>query len=173
MAQGDYSIQNQSFPSFRSDLNDTLSAINTSNSGSSRPSSAVAGTIWLDTSGGATAHVLKFYDGSDDINLATINTTANTVDFIDSSVSFTSPLAIAGSSSAGAELRIPEDTDNGSNYVALKAPNTIGSNLTLTLPSADATSSGQALVSDGSGTLSFADGGISTGKSIAMAIVFG
>jgi len=39
--------------------------------------------------------------------------------------------------------------------------------------SADATSSGQALVSDGSGTLSFADGGISTGKSIAMAIVFG
>ena len=41
------------------------------------------------------------------------------------------------------------------------------------LPTADATSSGQALVSDGSGNLSFADAGISTGKAIAMAIVFG
>jgi len=57
MAQGDYLIQNQSFPSFRSDLNDTLEAINTSNSGTSRPSSAVAGTVWLDTSGAATAQL--------------------------------------------------------------------------------------------------------------------
>jgi len=32
---------------------------------------------------------------------------------------------------------------------------------------------GQALVTDGSGTLSFDDAGISTGKAIAMAIVFG
>ena len=63
-----------------------MSAINSSNSGTSRPSSAVAGTIWLDTSGGATAYALKFFDGSDDITLANINTTANTVDFIDSGV---------------------------------------------------------------------------------------
>ena len=86
MAQNDYNIPNQSFPSFRSDLNDALSAINSSNSGTSRPSSAVAGTIWLDTSGGVTANVLKFYDGGADISLATINTTANTVDWIDSTV---------------------------------------------------------------------------------------
>jgi len=88
MAQHDYNIANASFPSVRSDINDVLSAINTSNSGTSRPSGAVAGTIWLDTSGGATAHILKFYDGGADINLATINTTANTVDFTDSSVTF-------------------------------------------------------------------------------------
>ena len=86
MAQDDYNIPNQSFPSFRSDLNSALSAINSCNSGTSRPSSAVAGTIWLDTSGGVTAYVLKFFDGSDDITLANINTTANTVDFVDSSV---------------------------------------------------------------------------------------
>lgn len=86
MAQHDYDIANQSFPSFRSDLNSVLDAINSSNSGSSRPSSAVAGTIWLDTSGGVTAYALKFFDGSDDITLANINTTANTVDFVDSSV---------------------------------------------------------------------------------------
>ena len=88
MAQHDYNIANASFPTVRSDINDVLSAINTSNSGSSRPSGAVAGTIWLDTSGGATAHTLKFYDGADDISLATINTTANTVNWLDSSVSF-------------------------------------------------------------------------------------
>ena len=86
MAQHDYDIANQSFPAFRTDLNNVLEAINTSNSGTSRPSGAVAGTIWLDTSGGATANTLKFYDGADDISLANINTTANTVDWLDSSV---------------------------------------------------------------------------------------
>ena len=85
MAQGDYLIQNQSFPSFRSDLNSTLEAINTSNSGTSRPSSAVAGTVWLDTTN-ATNPTLKFYDGSDDISLATLDYTANTVNWLDSSV---------------------------------------------------------------------------------------
>ena len=87
MAQHDYDIANQSFPSFRSDLNSVLEAINTSNSGTSRPSSAVAGTIWLDTTS-ATTPTLKFYDGADDISLATIDYTANTVNWLDSSVSF-------------------------------------------------------------------------------------
>ena len=41
-----------------------------------------------------------------------------------------------------------------------------------TLPGSDG-SSGQALTTNGTGTLSFADAGISTGKAIAMAIVFG
>jgi len=86
MAQHDYNIANASFPTVRTDINNVLSAVNSSNSGSSRPSSAVAGTIWLDTSGAATAQLLKLYDGADDITLATINFTANTVDFTDSSV---------------------------------------------------------------------------------------
>jgi hypothetical protein len=87
MAQGDYNVQNQGFPAFRSDLNSTLSAINSSNSGTSRPSSAVAGTVWLDTTS-ATTPTLKFYDGADDISLATLDYTANTVNWLDSSVSF-------------------------------------------------------------------------------------
>nr|BAR28236.1 hypothetical protein [uncultured Mediterranean phage uvMED] len=87
MAQHDYNIANASFPTVRSDINDVLSAINSSNSGTSRPSSAVAGTIWLDTSGAATAQLLKLYDGAADITLATVNFTANTVDFQDSAVS--------------------------------------------------------------------------------------
>jgi hypothetical protein len=64
-----------------------------------------------------------------------------------------------------------EDTTGGQ-YVALKAPATISSSFSLNLPTADGTS-GQAIVTDGSGNLSFAAAGISTGKAIAMAIVFG
>ena len=79
----DFTIANQSFPSFRSDLNTVLGAINTSNSGSSRPSSAVSGTFWLDTTT-STAPILKFFDGSDDITFATFNTTSNTVNVSDS-----------------------------------------------------------------------------------------
>jgi len=84
MATHDYNIENQGFPAFRTDLNNVLTAINTSNSGTSRPTSAVAGTIWLDNSGDATAHLLKFFDGTDDILLGTINTTANSIDWADS-----------------------------------------------------------------------------------------
>jgi len=85
MAQSDLTIQNQSFPSFRSDLNDALTALNTTQSGTSRPSSAVAGTIWLDTTN-ATSPTLKLYDGGDDISLATLDYSANTVNWLDSSV---------------------------------------------------------------------------------------
>ena len=87
MAQHDYDIANQSFPAFRTDLNNVLDAINTSNSGTSRPSGAVAGTIWLDTTS-ATTPTLKYYDGADDISLATLDHTANTVNWLDSSISF-------------------------------------------------------------------------------------
>ena len=86
MAQHDYDIANQGFPAFRSDLNNVLEAINTNNSGTSRPSSAVAGTIWLDTTN-ATNPTLKLYDGADDISLATFDYSANTVNWLDSVVS--------------------------------------------------------------------------------------
>jgi hypothetical protein len=55
------------------------------------------------------------------------------------------------------ELRFG-DADS-SNYVAFKAPTTVGSNVTWTLPSADAGVSGYALVSDSAGTLSWAAAG--------------
>lgn len=77
-----------------------------------------------------------------------------------------------GTSTSQGRLRLYEDTDSGSNYVQLEAPSSISSTFTLTLPAADGTS-GQALVTDGSGNLSFGSAGISTGKAIAMAIVFG
>ena len=87
MAQHDMNIANQSFPDFRTDLNNSLSAINSMHSGTSRPSGAVAGTLWLDTTNsGSNSLEIKFFDGSDDISFATVNTSANTINFIDSAV---------------------------------------------------------------------------------------
>ena len=88
MAQHDMNIANQGFPAFRSDLNNALSAINSFQSGTSRPSGAVSGTIWLDTTS-ATTPTLKYYDGADDISLATLDHSANTVNWLDSTVSIT------------------------------------------------------------------------------------
>ncbi len=85
----DVSLSNQGFSAFRTELNNILAALNSMHSGTSRPSSAVVGTIWLDTTNsGSNSLDIKFYDGSDDISFATVNTSANTINFIDSTVSF-------------------------------------------------------------------------------------
>ena len=62
-------------------------------------------------------------------------------------------VGIANGATGPGEIRIFEDTDNGSNYVGLNA-GSISSSFTLTLPTADG-SSGQFLKTDGSGALSF------------------
>jgi len=58
-----------------------------------------------------------------------------------------------------ADLRFGEATANGSNFVAFQAPAAIASDITWTLPSADAAISGYALVSDAAGTLSWSKAG--------------
>ena len=184
MAQHDYNLANQGFSSFRSDLNNALSAIQTTNSGTSLPTGAVAGQIWLDTTN-ATSPTLKFYDGTDSISLATINYTANTVDWLDSSVTITglstsatgtvltltdtahttSVNMILGNNTA---LRFNELTANGSNYIGLKAPASLSADLTFTLPATDGTV-GQVLQTNGSGVLSFATVGSLAWQSIVTA----
>lgn len=67
-------------------------------------------------------------------------------------------------------LRLQDTT--GGEYIGLRAPGTVTVSTTFTLPDGDG-SSGEALITDGSGNLSFGSAGISTGKAIAMAIVFG
>ena len=59
-----------------------------------------------------------------------------------------------GDATNGAKIRLNEATNNGSNYVELRAANSISNNLALTLPPADGTS-GQAIITNGSGTLTF------------------
>jgi hypothetical protein len=85
MAQHDYIISNQGFPATRADINNVLNSIATLNSGTSAPATQYAGQMWLDTTT-ATNWILYIYDGSDNIQLATINTSTNTVNFIDSAL---------------------------------------------------------------------------------------
>jgi len=130
MAQhSDYNIANQGFPAFRTDLNNVLSAINTLNSGTSRPASAVANSLWLDTTT-STAPTLKYYDGADDISLATIDHVANTVNWLDSTVSITGLATTATGTvltltdthlNSTVSIRLPNATaiadDSGNEYI--------------------------------------------------------
>ena len=100
------------------------------------------------------------------ITLATFNQTTDTVNFLDNSIA--TPLEVTGNATAGAEIRLPEDTDNGSHYVALKAASSIASNVTFILPSADG-ASGQVLQTDGSQNLSF----VTVEDPTALAIALG
>src|SRR5210317_343802 len=63
-------------------------------------------------------------------------------------------LNIGNSTTVGGTLKLNEGTNNGSNFIALKAPNSVTSSTTFTLPDGDG-SSGQFLTTDGSGNLSF------------------
>ena len=82
----DYTLSNIGFSAFRTELNSILGAVNTLNAGTSAPGSVAAGSLWLDTTS-ATTPTLKFYDGSDQISLCTFNYSANTVNWLDSTVS--------------------------------------------------------------------------------------
>ena len=60
----------------------------------------------------------------------------------------------SGNATNGAKIRLNEATNNGNSYIELRAANSISSNLALTLPPSDGTS-GQAIITNGSGTLTF------------------
>ena len=61
---------------------------------------------------------------------------------------------VGNGSTSGGSIKLMEDSDNGSNSVALKAPDTLASNVSFVLPSSDG-SANQVLGTDGSGNLSF------------------
>ena len=71
---------------------------------------------------------------------------------------------VGNGSSAGASLQLMEDSDNGSHFIGLKSPDSVGSSVTYTLPGSDG-SNGQVLSTNGSGTLSF----VSTTSTLAGA----
>ena len=178
MANHDYVIANQGFPSFRSDLNSVLQAVVSNNSSASEPSTKYAYQMWYETD--TNNWYMRNADNDAWITLATFNQTNDTVNFIDSSstvagistsasatvltlangsvaINPAGFVSVGGAATQAGEIRFLEDTDNGSNYIALRA-GTIGTNVTLTLPTA-AGSNGQFLKTDGSGNLSFADAG--------------
>jgi len=67
-------------------------------------------------------------------------------------------VGVGGNSNAAGEIRIFEDTDNGSNYVGFSAPN-VTTSRTYIFPAADG-SSGTQLTTDGSGNLSWSSAGV-------------
>jgi hypothetical protein len=66
-----------------------------------------------------------------------------------------SSINIGNSASLGGEIRFNEGTNNGTFFIGLKAPNSIATSKTFTLPGTDGTT-GQFLKTDGSGNLAFA-----------------
>ena len=79
--------------------------------------------------------------------------TANSALTVDSNLAIDT-LNIGNSTTVGGSLKLNEGTNNGTNYIALKAPNAVTSTTTFVLPDGDG-SSGQFLQTDGSGNLSF------------------
>ena len=79
MAQvSDYTLDNQGFASFRTELNNILAAIITSNLGTSAPSSVAQGTVWIDSS---SSGVLKLMmnDGTDNVELLQVDISSNSI----------------------------------------------------------------------------------------------
>jgi len=62
---------------------------------------------------------------------------------------------IGNSATVGGTVKLNEGTNNGSNFIGLKAPNAVTTTTTFTLPDGDGTA-GQFLKTDGSGNLDFA-----------------
>jgi hypothetical protein len=64
MSQHDLTIANQGFPAFRSDLNNALQALGSTQAGSSAPSPTFAHQMWIDTS--SAPNVLKIRNADND-----------------------------------------------------------------------------------------------------------
>ncbi len=79
--------------------------------------------------------------------------TANSSVIVDSNSAIDS-LIVGNDASAGGTIKINEGTNNGTNFVGLKAGNNLAASTTFTLPTADG-SAGQFIKLDGSGNLAF------------------
>ena len=190
MAQHDYDIGNQSGSAFRSDLNNALAAIVSVNSGSSDPAVMYAYQLYADTTNnllkqrnaGNSGWVTIGTLGTTNLGLAALASPTftgtpsaptaaagtNTTQIATTAFVVSSFLPLAGGTVTG-NIKLNAQSDirfadaDSSNYVALQAPTTVATDLTLTLPATDG-SSGQALTTNGSGALAFATiGGVPTG----------
>jgi uncharacterized protein YjbI with pentapeptide repeats len=124
-----------------------------------------SGTLsWVAAGGGGTGDVVGPASSTDNAFARFDLTTGKLLQNSNATLSdagapiFVGSVDISGTSSSGADIKLYEDTDNGTNYVAFKAAANIASNVTWTLPAADGTN-GQVLSTDGSGTLAWSAGG--------------
>ena len=152
MATHDYNIANQGFPAFRTDLNNALAAIVSNNSNATAPATTFAHMIWVDTA--ANPSILKIRNADNDawITIGEIDQTGDKFNLKCANATILENLTI----NAQGDLRLA-DSDS-SHYLAFQAPATVTANVTWTLPATDGTAN-QALVTNGSGTLSWATSG--------------
>lgn len=107
MSQNDFTIANQGFPAFRSDLNGALQALASTSSGTSAPSTTFAYQLWIDTTT-TTANILYIRNAANDgnIEIGRINQTSGKFIF--------SETAQFEDGSAGApSISFISDTDTG------------------------------------------------------------
>ena len=102
---------------------------------------------------GSTVKVIGGKSFNDKLDHTDGTLTASSAVLVDSN-SAIDDFNIGNNATTGGSLKLKEGTNNGTDHVALKAPNALNSSVTFTLPSADG-SSGQFLKTNGSGTLSF------------------
>src|SRR5210317_627261 len=93
----------------------------------------------------------KYFTQLTDHALGTL--TASSALLVDSNKAI-DEIFIGNSSTVGGTLKLNEGTNNGTNFIGLKAPNAVTTTTTFTLPDGDG-SNGQFLKTDGSGNLSF------------------
>ena len=63
-------------------------------------------------------------------------------------------MIVGNSATNGGQIKFNEGTNNGTNFIGLKSPNSVGATTTFTLPNGDG-SAGQFMKTDGAGNLSF------------------
>ena len=112
MAQHDYTIDNQTFPSYRTDHNNSLSAIVSNNSGSSQPTTMYAYQWWYDTS----SNILKIRNADNDawINIGTFNQTTDSVTLVGTEATLPT---ITGISPTAIDNTASNIVITGTNYV--------------------------------------------------------
>ena len=120
----------------------------------SKAGGTMTGQLLIDDSNSAAAPALSF---DTDTDLGLFRKSANIMGFASSGIEQILFDANGITLQAQNDLRFADN--DSSNYVGFQAPATVSSSLTWTLPSADAAVSGYALVSDASGTLSWAAAG--------------
>ena len=172
MSQNDFTIANQTFPNTRADINSALQALASTSSGSSAPSTTFANQLFYDTSN----NLLKIRNEDNDafITICELDQSNDTVEYFKSDsirtglIEFTDgddaltisdggALTTAGNLSIGGsnnELRFFE----GANFVGFEAP-ALSADQIFVLPATDGTAN-QALITDGSGNLSFGSAGV-------------
>lgn len=126
----DYTVSNQTFPNTRADLNNIFAAIATNNSGTTAPSNQQAGQWWIDTT--SSTWILYIHDGTDDIQFATIDTSANTVNFTDSALDVVTDLT----PQLGGNLDLNSNDITGTGNINITGNITASGNLAGTLTTA-------------------------------------